>query len=70
MLAQSEAQPGTLMSDDEIEEMVRDAICMCAVEKETREAALRWLDQRVLCFLAMQKFMRLTSRDDDEAAAR
>jgi hypothetical protein len=57
------------MSDDEIDEMVRDAICMCAVEKETREAALRWLDERVVCFLAMQKFMRLTSRDDDEAAA-
>jgi hypothetical protein len=51
------------ISNDEIEEMVRDAICMCVVDKEAREAALRWFDKSVALCQAIKE-LGIASIDD------
>jgi hypothetical protein len=59
------------MSDDEIEEMVRDGIYMRAEDKEACDAVLQWLDKR-LAICAAVKELGLCSPDDlldTEAAA-
>jgi len=58
------------MSDDEIEEMVRDAIDLHAVDEEARTAAVRWLNNRIAICQAMEELGLISVDDlDNEAAA-